>query len=130
MDAQCSKEWQQEALRQLLRFEAAVIAMYAAGEKATPKQSFAVVNSALAASLLVTPAFTWRSRPQALAHLAVATRDLCGKKSPSPADVTAMMAVLESSWKLDADARLDELCPDERAAFEVSLEDLRSRSTR
>lgn len=127
MNAGFSQEWQQEALRHLVRFEAAVVALHRAGEQATAEQRFAVANGALAASMLMNPAFTWRSRPQALAHIADAVRKICARKAPSPSDVAVMMSALEASWRFDPDVRLDALPPEAREEFEQRLQDLHGR---
>lgn len=130
MGEEFSKTCNEEALRHLLRMEAAVIVAHRAGVAATPMQRCEIGNEALQATALMSMPYTWRSRPVALAMVAEQARILNGRREITHDDVESMMKAIEESWSLDPDVHLTKIPGEEREAFDLCMEDLSERAGR
>lgn len=117
-----------EAVIRLVRMESHVISAYAAGKTVTPLQKANITHEVVMSTVLMNPERAWRSRPQALAAVALALRSFCTRREINADDVRCAMGAIEASWELDPDLTLTGCGGEMREAFDLWMEQLAERA--
>lgn len=118
----------EQALRHLLRFEAAVITAFRVKDAFSTQVRRMIAQEAQSATALAGLPCPWRSRPMAILVVAEQARVISTCREYTDGDVDCMMKAIEASWTLDPDVTLSSNSGEQREAFDLWVEELTDRA--